>query len=193
MNPWKRCQSGEKDVKKDGRKMDLWAADIRKRQTHLIRLRATDFIQEMGFFVSHQSSSILAHLPRIFPPFWHPQCPHHLDELLCCNLRMFTSCYGEKQSGEQKEENDSEWWQSWQVAVCISAECDCRAKRRSATSPEWRSSSSLISSWTRRRRRSCKMSCSSTPVSKPRRSRWWSLSLRSARPGGRTCTGRKGV
>lgn len=89
MNPRKRCQSGEYFAKSDERQTDLWAAGIRKRQTHLISLRASDFIQEMGFFVSHWSTSILVRLPRIFPSY---RCPHQLDELLRFNLRMFTSC-----------------------------------------------------------------------------------------------------
>lgn len=55
---------------------------------------------------------------------------HLSDAPRVLNLRMFTSCYGEKQSGEQKEESDSERWRSWQVAVCVSAECGCRAKQR---------------------------------------------------------------
>lgn len=81
----------------------------------------------------------------------------------------------------------------WLFVSQLNAVAERSSGERSASSPEQRSSSSLISSWTRRRRRSCKISCSCSSVSKPRRSRWWSLSLSSARPGGSRCTGRKHV
>ena len=46
--------------------------------------------------------------------------------------------------------------------------------------------SSLISSWTLRRRRSCKISCCCSSASTPRSSRWWSFNLSKARPGTET-------
>lgn len=55
INPWKRRQGGKYFEKRDERK----TAGVRKRQTHLIHLHGSDFIQEMGFFVSGRSSSIL--------------------------------------------------------------------------------------------------------------------------------------
>lgn len=108
MNPQKtETKWGIFCEKRDERKTDLWAAGNRKRKTHLIRQRVSDFNQEMGFFVSHRSSSILVRRPRIlsitriYPTItWTNYC--------LFNRRMFTSRYEEKQSGEQRERERAE-------------------------------------------------------------------------------------
>lgn len=145
-----------------------------KDKTHLIRLRASDFIQKMVFLTLTAPHRFLSVSPGYFhlsdapgaPITWTNDCV--LIWGFYFLLRRTTVCRAERAGWLRvAERSGGERW---------------------ASSPEPRSSSSLISSWTRRRRRPCKMSCSCSTPSTPRRPRWWSLSLSSARPGGRTCT-----
>lgn len=131
----------------------------------------------------------------VFPGYFHLCDAPSSPSPGWLNLRLFISCcWGN--TLESRREDDCE-----RAAARLHG-CDVNHSRwassaeryqeswwkRGASSPEWRSVSSLISSWTRRRRRSCKISCRCSSASKPRRSRWWSLSLSSARPGRRTRT-----
>lgn len=110
------------------RKADLWAAGNRKKKTNTSHQTArVRFHPGNGFLCL---SPVLIDSCLSSPDIIHyPDIPnHHLDELLPFNRRMFTSRYGEKQSGKQREQSDSERWQSRQVAVCVSAECGLRSK-----------------------------------------------------------------